>query len=180
MLKTPNSETESPTNLLKGVISKLSNAQREEIDVIDSIVNINNSKREEAKTLVQGYIEKHGNTSINFILGCIEHASEIRVKERESIMFLLNSFLTSSTTTADALKNFEVLRNMSQVKGILPKEKGTDEHVFDFAEEGTVGRFIFEDDVDSLQRIIANDTNGISKKKLNISNFLPSIDVIKR
>ena len=103
MLKTPNPEMESPTNLLKDVISKLSDAQREEIDVIDSIVNINNSKREEAKTLVQGYIEKHGNTSINFVLGCIEHASEIRVKEREAIMFLQNSFLTSSTTTADAL-----------------------------------------------------------------------------
>ena len=86
------------TNSLKEVVSKLSENQKEEIDVIESIVNTNESNKENAKEKLLRFIEKH------FILGCIEYASMIRSKERKSLLFLLilvflrNENLTTAST----------------------------------------------------------------------------------
>ena len=77
------------TNSLKEVISKLSEDQKEEVDFIESIVNTN---EENTKEKLFRFIEKQKpENSIHFIVRCIEHAAEIRSKERESLLFLLTS-----------------------------------------------------------------------------------------
>ena len=44
---------------------------------------------------------------------------------------------------------------MLEVKNIFPSSGETIEHIFDFAEEGTVGRAIFEDNIELLQQLLA-------------------------
>ena len=80
------------TNSLKEVISKLSENQKEEIDVIESIANTSERSKENTKEKLFRFIEKRKpENCINFILGCIEHATMMRPKERESLLFLLTS-----------------------------------------------------------------------------------------
>ena len=75
---------------LKEALSKLSEDQKEEIDVIESIVNTNETNKENTKEKVFRFVEKRKpENCINFILGCLEHASQIRPKERESILFFI-------------------------------------------------------------------------------------------
>ena len=71
---------------LKEVVSKLSEDQKEEIDVIESIVNTNAANKENVKEKLFRFIENQKpENCINFILECIEHATWIRQKERESL-----------------------------------------------------------------------------------------------
>ena len=77
---------------LKEVVSKLSENQKKEIEVIETIVNTNETNKEKTKEKLFRFIEKQKpENSIHFIVRCIEHAAEIRSKERESLLFLLTS-----------------------------------------------------------------------------------------
>ena len=74
------------------VVSKLSENQKEEIDVIESVISTNEENKENTKEKLFRFIEKQKpENCINFILGCIDHAAKIRPKERESLLFLLTS-----------------------------------------------------------------------------------------
>ena len=76
------------TDSLKEALSKLSEDQKEEIDVIESIINTNETNKENAKEKVFRFLEKRKpENCINFIVGCLEHAVQIRPKERESHLF---------------------------------------------------------------------------------------------
>ena len=46
---------------------------------------------------------------------------------------------------------------MLRAKNIIPSASGTEKYkyIFDFAKEGTIGRAIFEDNVDSPQQLLA-------------------------
>ena len=80
------------TNSLKVCVSKLSENQKEEIDVIESIVSTNERNKENAKEKLFCFIEKRKpENCIYFIVNCIEHAAAIRPKEIESLLFLLTS-----------------------------------------------------------------------------------------
>ena len=151
------------------VLSKLSKEQKTEIDVIETIINININNREEATKRVLEFVEKSG--SLPFVVGCIGKAAEIRPKERESIMFLINAIIERFGSIQKDDLNY-VLKDMLQVKGIIPKDKYfQNEHVFDFAEKGTVGRAIFDDDVESLTKLLSTQTKEESRKMININTF---------
>ena len=76
------------TNSLKEVVSKLSENQREEVDVIESIVSTNEENKENTKEKLFRFIEKRKpENCINFIVRCVEHATMIRTKEREMFIF---------------------------------------------------------------------------------------------
>ena len=80
------------TDSLKEVVSKLSEDQKEEVDIIESIVNTNEENRENTKEKLFRFIEKRKpENCINFIVQCFDHATKIRPKERESLFFLLTS-----------------------------------------------------------------------------------------
>ena len=151
------------------MLSKLSKEQKTEIDVIETIINININNKEEATKRVLEFVEKSG--SLPFVVGCIGRAAEIRPKERETIMFLINAIIERFGSIQNDLFGY-VLMDMLQVKGILPKDEYfQNEHVFDFAEKGTVGRAIFDDDVDSLIEILSTQTKEESRKMINIYEF---------
>ena len=95
------------------VLSKLSKEQKTEIDVIETIINININNREEATKRVLEFVEKSG--SLPFVVGCIGKAAEIRPKERESIMFLINAIIERfGSIQKDDLKN--VLKDMFELR----------------------------------------------------------------
>ena len=144
------------TNSLKEVVSKLNENQKEEIDVIESIVNTNEENKENTKEKLFRFIEKRKpENCINFIVGCIEHAAKIRPKERESLLFLITSVFNGFHINFEITKGYYILRNMLQVKNIIPSDVFTKKHIFDFSEEGTVGRAIFEDNIELLQQLLA-------------------------
>ena len=77
------------TTSLRETISKLSEGQKEEIDNIESIVNINETNKEGVIEKIVCFVEKRKpENCINFIFGCIKHSAQIRAKERESLLFL--------------------------------------------------------------------------------------------
>ena len=80
------------TDSLNEFVSKLSEAQKEEIDVIESIINTNKANKENTKEKVFHFLEKRKSENyINLILRCIMHAASVRPKEKESLLFLLTS-----------------------------------------------------------------------------------------
>ena len=44
---------------------------------------------------------------------------------------------------------------MLEVKNIIPCNDSTDKHIFDFTEDGTTGRALFEDNIELLQQLLA-------------------------
>ena len=169
------------TNTLKKVIPKLSEGQKEEIDVIESIINTNEANKEKTKENLFRFIEKHEiKNCINFILECIDHATKVRQKERESILFLLTSILNHFHLNFDIARYCIILRNMLEVKSILPPNKCTDKHIFDFAEEGTIGRAIFEDNIELLQHLLAAHPDEGKEQMFDIGHFFQSNYHLKR
>ena len=80
------------TDSLKEVVSQLSEDQKEEIDVIESIVNTNEENKENTKEKLFRFIEKRKpENCIRFIVGCFQNAAVIRPKEREPLFFLITS-----------------------------------------------------------------------------------------
>ena len=79
------------TDSLREAVSKLNENQKEEIDVIESIVDMDETKKEITKEKTFRFIEKRKlENCINFLLGCIEYAALIRPKERKKILFIIN------------------------------------------------------------------------------------------
>ena len=69
------------THSLKKVISTLSENQVEEIDVIESVINVNANNKEETLEKVFSFLEKYGFESrIMLIFSCIDLASLTRPK----------------------------------------------------------------------------------------------------
>ena len=62
---------------------------------------------------------------------------------------------------------------MLQVKKIIPSNDDNYSHIFDFAEEGTVGRAIFEDNVELLQQLLAIHPDEGKDQIFNIVWFSP-------
>ena len=87
--------------------------------------------------------------------------------ERYSIYFwMYQSRSKDKTKRKRAVRDFSILEEMFQ------SDKDINKHVFDFAEEGTVGRAIFEDDVDLLQQLLA--INPDEGKKQEAYSFFGS------
>ena len=62
---------------------------------------------------------------------------------------------------------------MLQVKNIIPCVDDTKKHIFDFAEEGTVGRAIFEDNIELLQQLLAVHPDEGKENIFFIDLFFP-------
>ena len=169
------------TNSLNEIVSKLSADQKEEIDVIESIVNTNEENKENTKEKVFRFIEKRKpENCINFIFGCIKHVTEIRPKERESLLFLLTSIFDNFHFKLKISESYYNLRNMLEVKNIIPSNKYTGKHIFDFSEEGTVGRAIFEDNFELLQQLLTIHPEEGKEVIFDINDFSSINDHFKK
>ena len=162
------------TNSLKEVVSKLSENQREEVDVIESIVNINEENKENTKEKVFRFSEKRKpENDVKFIVRCIDHAAYIRPKERESLFSLISSVFNDFHLDFEIIKMCIFLKNMYQVKNILPYDRITNKHIFDFAEEGTIGRAIFDDNLELFQQLLADNSDEGKNQVFDIELFSP-------
>ena len=166
------------TNSLNEVVSKLSSDQQEEIDVIESISNTTENNKETVCRKISNYIKKQSiENCYMFIFRCIDNAAMIRPKERESIMFLINSLVNEFDIELKKFERFSTLNEMLQMKKIVTKSEFCNEHIFDFEEEGTVGRSIFEDDISKLQQLMAIQRE---EEEYEISSFFPYIIEFER
>ena len=105
------------TNSLKEIVSKLNEDQKEEIDVIKSIINTNERNKENTKEKLFCYLEKRKpENRFNFIVRCIEQAAGIRPKERESFLFLITSVFNKFHLNFEIIKEFHIIRSMLEVK----------------------------------------------------------------
>ena len=161
-------------NSLKEVVSKLNENQKEEIDIIESLVNTNERNKENEKEKLFRFIEKRESKScILFIVGCLNHAALIIPKERETFFFLFTSIFNKFHLNFEIKDEFKILRNMLQVKNIIPYDRFTEEHIFDFEKEGTVERAIFEDNIVLLQQLLAVNSDEGKEQIFDIYNFFP-------
>ena len=108
------------TNFLDEIFSKLNENQKEEINVIESIVNMNKETKENTKEKLFCFLEKRNlENYVNFILGCIDHAAEIRPKERESHLFLVISIFNKFNLKFKIAEKYDILKCMLEEKNIL-------------------------------------------------------------
>ena len=153
-------------------VKGLSEYQKEEINIIESVIGINSENKEEVRKLVRAFHEK-GAGSLPFIFMCIEHAAMIRPRERESQFHLLHTLLCDFNYNGRLIFQ-PVLSNMLKVKGISHEEEYyTNEHIFDFAKEGTIARSIYDDDVETLRLLLATPTD----ETLSIEPFFPDSSI---
>ena len=90
--------------------SGLSEGQKEEIDVIGSIINISKTNKESTKEKVFRFLEKQKlENHTKLIIECIGHATRIRPKERRSLNFLLTSVLGSFNGDIKGAENHDIL-----------------------------------------------------------------------
>ena len=158
---------------LKEVISKLNEGEKEEIDFIETIININKEKIETTKEKILDFIHKRNPLGcIPFIFKCFELCTTVKPKERESIMYLIELIINKYTESKEYLNyRYKTLFQMVQVKGIEFMYYHTNEHIFDFASNETMQRAIFDDDIDLLEHINADPMNDMKNQKLIINDF---------
>ena len=108
------------TDSVREKISKLSEDQTDEIDVIESIININKENKENVKEKLFNFVEKQEpDDCIHFILGCINHAAQIRPKEREQFLFLVTSVFKKFNLNTELARNYVILNSMFGVNILL-------------------------------------------------------------
>ena len=71
------------------------------------------------------------------------------------------------------LSNLTSLKLLVQAKDLIPADINTNKHIFDFADEGTFERMLFEDDINALQRFLAIQTDDYINKKIVANDFFP-------
>ena len=148
------------TDSLKEVVSKLSENQKEEIETIELIINTSETNKENTKEKVFHFIEKRRSENrIDFILGCVEHAAMIRSKNRRPLLFLIISIFNDFHLNFKIAESYPILGNMLHVEKIIHSYKYTYKCIFDFAKERTVGKAIFEDDIDVLRQLLATQAD---------------------
>ena len=79
------SKMEFLTDSLKNVVSELNEDQFEEVDIIESIININSSSKEKTLEKIFSYLKKYGSDNRGMLIfSCVDLASLTRPKERET------------------------------------------------------------------------------------------------
>ena len=166
---------ETLTCALLDAVSKLNEDQKEEIDIIESIININETNKESTTEKVLEFLQNHiADKRLTFIYHVIDTAALIRPKERENIMFLIIAVCHNFDANYERVEPSCSLniKQMLEAKGFISRRRNwTDDHVFDYAEEGTIERVLFEDDVDTLQRLLAFENDAT--KIYSIRDFFP-------
>ena len=168
------------TDSLREAVSKLNEDQKEELDVIESIINTNEANKESMKEKVIRFVEKQKpENCINFIVGCTALAADINPKERKSLAFLLTSVFGNFKLKYKIMGKFYILRDMLCAKGILIPDGKENKNIFDFAEEGTVKKALFDDNIESLQQLLALCPDEEKDRNIKFKFFLQN-DIIER
>ena len=168
---------------LKEAMSKLSDNQREEIDLIESIVNVSKDKEALCEKVIN-YIKKHSPENCElFILSCLKRIAVIRPKEREDLFFIIDSIFKNCSIDISNVYLFDIIDDMMKQRGLMPideNDSNYDEHVFDFANKGTIDRAIYDDNLDDLKEILVVIDESQKNELININGYLPFwIDFIK-
>ena len=110
------------TSSQKEVISKLGDFQKEELNVIESIININEDNKEitAAEIIYYANRNEYGENSILIML-CINTAITIRPKSREYLLYLFNSLKKNSVFDYCDEDDIEYLSETLQKKTILQR-----------------------------------------------------------
>ena len=170
------------TPSLNEVINKLSPDQQEEINVIESITNITENNKETVCQIVSKYVKRLSfDDCFVFVFCYIDNVSMIRTKERESIVFLINWLIEEFKIELQKFEIFPSLKEMLHMKNIIPESDFLNEHIFDFAEDGTIERAIFEDDVNKVRQLMAIQTeDSEEEEEFDILSFIPDIIGVSR
>ena len=161
------------TDSLRDVVSKLSEGQKEEIDIIESIINTNEANKEKTKEKLFRFLEKRKpEYCINFILGCINHAAKARPKEEDSFHFILTSIYNNFHLNHDKINNFDILKYELSNPNVRPSSL-LNYSIFDYGVERSIRKVIYEDNIELFQKLYAVDFNDQIKNELFFLRFSP-------
>ena len=156
------------TNSLNEVINKLDDDQKEEINFIESIIAINKYNKEKTKEKVFSFIKKSSPEDCGtFTFKVIAFASTVRPKERRYLQFIVDSVLESFFED----RNDDIIGILDKSEQVFPCVKNKANIIFDFDEEGTIGKSIFEDDIDQLKELLINQIGEKNKNQIDVSFF---------
>lgn len=160
------------TDKLKNALSKLSDNQKEEVDVIESVFCINKENKERVKEKVLNFLRKNKEIDLTTLFnGLIFNSVITRPKERKNLLYVYESIIKyTGLKSTDLINTYGVIKSMLQIDGIIERDASTLEHVYDFGESGTIGRSIFDDDVDDLCNSYGK-INNTSTCRIQISEF---------
>ena len=148
-------DSECFTDKLHKTLSQLNDKQKEEIDLIESIINVNKETRENVVNKIIKYVgERRPENCINYIIRIISHAALIRPKVRPAISFLLRNVFMIYLSGFQISDERNVVNSMLQIEKVFPADDKIAKHVFDFADDGTVGKAIFDDDLELLMKLL--------------------------
>ena len=130
----------------------------DEVRVIISIVNINKETVLKVSSFVVNFIEnKEPGSMNNFIVSIINYAAQIQPRARDSLSYLIKFISQKTQIEINLFSSHSLLRNMLQVKGIIPLDQDTNSSVILLFNVGTIGYAIANDDINSLSRFLNTD-----------------------
>ena len=159
---------------LKEVVSKLYYTHIDEVDLIESIIDVNEENKEEIAENIFDFLGSRKRLNfIYFVFGVINYASIIRAKERRTLSSLCASIFKRYSMNAIDFEYNNPLASMLQVDCLCPKNEKTDEYVYGF-EEGTLEKIIYDDNTDDLAKLLSlkeEEKNHIIQTKHFINIF---------
>ena len=143
---------------IKEIIAKIPieyQSLKETIYITESIISVKKENKEEIKEKTIKFLEENKLQNLNYIIYIINYASEIRPKERESLFFIISSVFEYFKLDFNNYSFNYLLNDMLIAKNIIEKRDYYNEHIFDFSEEGTIERAIFDENCDKLISILS-------------------------
>ena len=145
------------TETLKRTVSKLSDDVKDEMLLNESIIDIKDSNKNEILEKILKFLDIYSTDHLKSIIIRLRFAMVHRPKEREAQFSVYQGLREEYKDIIDAFPYIPVIGEMIRVRcGDTSNLVNNDyKHVFDFAEEGTVERAIFDDDVEKLIFILS-------------------------
>ena len=161
----------------KEVAPMLSSNQREECNIIESIIMHQDQSKDESiiHDVIEYMNKRKPENCKEFIFRCIERSANIRPKARRFLISLIESILKVFGINPQKLNEYSVIMSMLQVKGTYQKDKYTNEYIFDFAGDATIGKAIFEDDIEQLKQLLAMEDDYKKNQTINIEEFFSKL-----
>ena len=93
-----------------------------DVDLIESIVNINKETKENVNKKIENYLEKH-EKALSFIIECINVAFTIREKESESLYYLISPETKKFNIDLNEFSDYKPFIDIINRKNVCSYEK---------------------------------------------------------
>ena len=140
---------ESLTSAQRDIVLKLSNESQLQIDICESIISTTEGNKEEIWEKIQNFLKTHTTyQDIMKLVQYINHAVNIRLKERINILFLMNNIQNNYK------KSFSFYEKLNEESGYCIGIYIKFDNPINY-----IGKILFDDDLDALQNYLLTESH---------------------